>query len=140
VLVKVKPAIKQIKFNKCNIVADLMQQIYRRRWIDKNKEHFFTIGLKRNCTLIYVDLASVGTLHSSLIDARLIFKPAIIKSAASIILVHNHPSGNINPSESDKLLTRNMLRIGKLMDIPIMDHIIIGGDSYYSFANEEELY
>ena len=139
-LIQINPSIKTIKLNRCDIVVELMLRIYKRRWVDRNKEHFFTIGLRRNSTLIYIDLASIGTLHAALVDARLIFKPAIIKSASSIMLIHNHPSGNILPSDNDKLLTRQMLQAGKLMDIQIIDHIIIGEENFYSFANEGELY
>lgn len=141
--IPLNPEMKKIKFNRIDVVADLIQQIYSKKWVDKNKEHFFTIGLKRNNTLTYVDLASIGTLHSVSVDARLVFKPALIRSASALILLHNHPSESIIPSDSDILLTRNMVHIGRIMDIRILDHIIVGGKNHselFSFANEGELY
>lgn len=74
-----------------------------------------------------------GTVNKSLVHPREIFKEAIRSSASSIILLHNHPSGNLNPSPQDRELTKNLIAIGKTMSIPILDHIIISDNGYYSF-------
>lgn len=79
------------------------------------------------------ELVSKGILNSTLAHPREIFRTAIIENAASIILIHNHPSGNPKPSKDDKELTKLVEEAGKLLDIPLNDHIIIAGDNYYSF-------
>lgn len=79
------------------------------------------------------ELVSKGILNSTLAHPREIFRTAIIENAASIILIHNHPSGNPKPSKDDKELTKSVEEAGKLLDIPLNDHIIIAGDNYYSF-------
>jgi DNA repair protein RadC len=76
---------------------------------------------------------SEGILNSSLVHPREVFKSAILESAASIILLHNHPSGEAEPSQEDKNITRRLLEAGKLIDIPVLDHIIIGQRKYFSF-------
>ena len=76
---------------------------------------------------------SEGILNSSLVHAREVFQPAILESAASIILLHNHPSGQVKPSAEDKNITLRLAKVGKLMDIPVLDHIIIGQKQFFSF-------
>lgn len=83
--------------------------------------------------LIRDELVSKGILNSTLAHPREIFRTAIIENAASIILVHNHPSGNPKPSIDDLELTKSVDDAGRLIDIPLKDHIIIAGDNYYSF-------
>lgn len=79
------------------------------------------------------ELVSKGILNSTVAHPREIFRTAIIENAASIILIHNHPSGNPKPSNEDVELTKSVEDAGKLLDIPLKDHIIIAGDNYYSF-------
>ena len=109
----------------------------RRQPIDREKEYFLVIGLKTNNQIKYVDIVSVGTLNGTLACGREIFKGAILKSVAGIILCHNHPSGNKNPSESDIELTNKMAEVGEYLDIHVHDHVIVTTDcGYYSFADE----
>lgn len=75
----------------------------------------------------------MGTLNKSIVHPREIFKEAYALSASSIICMHNHPSGDITPSPEDIYLTKSLMEIGKLQQIPILDHIIFGNDTYYSF-------
>jgi DNA repair protein RadC len=77
---------------------------------------------------------SEGTLSSSLVHPREVFKEAIIESAASIMLVHNHPSGNPEPSREDILITEKLVAAGEIIGIKVLDHIIIAGDNYVSFV------
>jgi DNA repair protein RadC len=72
-------------------------------------------------------------------DGRIIFKEALLRNATAIILIHNHPSGNIQPSESDKILTKNLKEFGKCIDISVLDHIILADNFYFSFADERLL-
>lgn len=75
----------------------------------------------------------MGTLNKSLVHPREIFKEAYLLSASSIICMHNHPSGDITPSADDIFLTNSLIEIGKLQQIPVVDHIIFGKEEYYSF-------
>jgi DNA repair protein RadC len=79
-------------------------------------------------------VVSEGTLSASLVHPREVFKPAILESAASVILLHNHPSGDPTPSREDVHLTRQLVECGKLMDLPVRDHVILGRGRFVSLA------
>ena len=81
-------------------------------------------------------VVSEGTLSASLVHPREVFKPAILESAASIILLHNHPSGDPTPSQEDLRLTRQLVECSRLMDLRIHDHVVIGRGRYVSFAEK----
>lgn len=98
-------------------------------------EEMFAIHLSRSNEIIGVHHVSSGGLHGTMCDPKKIFAMALTTLAASIILVHNHPSGNCKPSDSDIQLTRKISDAGKLLTLPVLDHIIITDDSYYSFAD-----
>jgi len=102
----------------------------------KKREHFMVILLDTRSRLIKVSQISVGSLDSSIVHPREVFKEAISASAASVILVHNHPSGDNNPSEDDIKLTKRLADTGELMGIEVMDHIIITDNSYISLKRE----
>lgn len=104
---------------------------------DELKEKFLLINLNSANKIINYDIISIGNLNSSVVHPREVFKSAIENSAASIILMHNHPSGNCTPSEEDKKLTKKLVESGKLLDIPVFDHIIIAGNSYTSFVEKK---
>ncbi len=97
------------------------------------KELFMILILNSANTLLRDVRISEGTLNSSLVHPREVFKEAILESAASIILLHNHPSGEVEPSREDKTITRRLREAGVLLDIPVLDHIIIGYRKYFSF-------
>ena len=103
---------------------------------DLPHEEFWILLLNRNNLVIDKVMVSQGGLSGTVIDVRLILKKAIDKLACSIILCHNHPSGNLVPSEADKEITRKIKEAGKHMDIPVLDHVIIGNGSYFSFADD----
>jgi len=90
---------------------------------------------RRNRVLGFVNL-SQGGISGTIADAKIIFAIALKACASGIILSHNHPSGEPNPSEADILLTKKLFQAGELLDIPILDHIIICNDSFYSFKEE----
>jgi DNA repair protein RadC len=106
---------------------------------DSNYESFYILLLRTNNTIIRDYLISEGGLAGTVVDAKKIFKAAIENNTSSIILCHNHPSGNIEPSKSDEDLTKKLVQAGKNLDIPVVDHIIIGDDKYFSFADESLL-
>ena len=97
------------------------------------KELFLILVLNSANKLIRQVKISEGILNSSLVHPREVFRPAILESAASIILVHNHPSGEVSPSAEDKNITRRLVDAGKLMNIPVLDHVIIGHKQFFSF-------
>lgn len=103
---------------------------------DLPHEEFWVLLLNRNNLLIDKMLVSQGGLSGTIIDVRIILKMALDKLACSIILCHNHPSGNLVPSEADKEITKKIKEAGKHMDIPVLDHLIIANDAYFSFADE----
>jgi len=99
------------------------------------KEQFRGLYLNARNKLIYDEVISIGTLTANLIHPREVFQPAIEFSAAAIILAHNHPSGDPEPSEDDLRMTKELIEAGKIMDINILDHIIIGKDKYVSLKD-----
>lgn len=98
----------------------------------KQKEYFLAILLDTRNQLIRTAEISVGSLDSSIVHPREVFKEAIAASAASVIFVHNHPSGDIEASEDDIALTKRLAQAGEIVGIDVLDHIIIGGKSFTS--------
>ena len=96
-------------------------------------EHFMVLYLDRKGGLIVQENVSVGGLHSSIVHPREVFKTAVKRSAASIILAHNHPSGDPAPSQEDIDVTKRLVSAGEIMGIPIIDHIVVGDGIYRSF-------
>lgn len=117
---------------KCNS-ANKIFNYFRSELSDVQQECFYCLYLDQHKRLIDKKLLFKGTLNKSYIHPREIFKEAYLASAASIICVHNHPSGNVIPSRDDIIVTENLVKIGILQGIPIVDHIIIGENNYYSF-------
>ena len=105
----------------------------------KKQEYFYCLYLDSKKELIERKLLFMGTINKSIVHPREIFKEAYLLSASSIICMHNHPSGNPNPSTDDIVLTSSLLEIGKIQKIPIVDHIIFGSNSYYSFYENNNL-
>lgn len=103
---------------------------------DKKKEYFYALLLNTKNKIISKEEISVGTLNSSLIHPREVFNPAIKNSANSIVLVHNHPSGDCDPSEEDKNVTRMLKDSGDLLGIDVLDHVIIGKNKYSSLRKK----
>lgn len=97
-----------------------------------NQESFYAVFLTTSNQIITIKEITRGTLNSSLVHPREVFRPAIAESAASVIAIHNHPSGNIQPSPDDLQITEQLVKAGKIIGIPVLDHLIIGGDHYTS--------
>ena len=103
---------------------------------DKAKEHFKLILLNPRNKIIRISTISIGTLNASLVHPREVFKDAIVHSAASVVLAHNHPSGDPDPSEDDLKITRKLVESGKILGIEVMDHIIIAKNGFFSFKEK----
>lgn len=94
-----------------------------------DREVFAIINLKTNGQIINMNVCSVGTLSASLISPREVFKSSILSNAAAFIAIHNHPSGNITPSAEDKEVTERLMACGEFLDIKMLDHIIVAGET-----------
>ncbi len=99
---------------------------------DSKKEHFIAIYLNSRKQVIHQETISVGSLNESLVHPREAFQPAIQISASAVLFVHNHPSGDVNPSHEDTLVTKRLCHAGKLLGIEVVDHIIIAKENYSS--------
>lgn len=105
----------------------------------KQQEYFYCIYLDTRKRIIKDKLLFIGTLNQSLVHPREIYKEAYKFSASSIVCIHNHPSGNVIPSTEDIKVTKELVRVGKILGIPVVDHIIIGKDNYYSFFENNDI-
>ncbi len=112
---------------------------FHERMKDLKKETFVCLLLDTKHNVIREEKIAVGSLNESLVHPREVFQPAIAESAASVLFVHNHPSGDPTPSPQDRQLTRRLCEAGDLVGIQVLDHIIIGRDAYYSFAEQGEI-
>lgn len=101
---------------------------------DRKYESFWVLALDSKNAVLHEEELTVGTLNASLVHPREVFKVAIDRLAAAVIVVHNHPSGNREPSAEDLNVTRQLVDAGKVVGIPLHDHLIIAGDGYTSFA------
>ncbi len=106
---------------------------------DNYYEAFFVVLLDRANKVIRKLNISRGGVSGTVVDPKKIFKLALDHNASSLILAHNHPSNNLKPSDNDIRLTKKLLEAGKALEIPVLDHIIVGNDNYYSFADENIL-
>ena len=106
-----------------------------------DREVFCILNLKTDGSVINMNIVSQGTLNSSLISPREVFKSSILSNAAGIIMLHNHPSGNVQPSPEDYDATKRMVECGKMLDIAVVDHIVVGAETglAYSFKAHDEL-
>jgi len=106
------------------------------RGADDGREHFWAVLLNAQLGYLMHAEVSVGTLNASLVHPREVFGPALREGAASLVLMHNHPSGDPTPSREDVRLTRQLVDAGKLLDLPIHDHVIVGDGTgvWVSFA------
>lgn len=104
-------------------------------FIDKKQEYFYCLYLNNKNELIERKLLFMGTVNRSVVHPREVFKYAYLTSASGIICMHNHPSGDINPSRDDIMFTKALVETGRVQGIPVLDHIIIGNDNYYSFSD-----
>jgi len=103
---------------------------------DLSREECWIMYMNRANRLISKERISIGGVSATVVDVKIVIKNALEKLASSIILIHNHPSGNSSPGENDKLQTKILKDAARLFDISLLDHIIIAGDGYYSFADD----
>ena len=114
---------------------DMMKPVF----MDLQHEEFWVLMLNRSNAVIKKEFVSRGGVAGTVVDPKIVFKSALENLASSIVLCHNHPSGNLKPSEADNKLTKKLKEAGTLLEIPVLDHIIITDTGYYSFADEGAL-
>ncbi len=103
------------------------------------QEEFKVLLLNRNHQVLGIYPLSKGGISGTVVDAKLVFSVALKCNASSIVMAHNHPSGNLKPSETDLRLTKKLKDAGKHLDIQVLDHIILSKDDYYSFADNAQM-
>jgi len=120
---------KKMKITSPNDVCNLFMDELRY----EKKEQFITVLLNTKSELISTEVISMGNLNSSIVHPREVYKYAIKKSAASVLFIHNHPSGDPKPSQNDKEITKRLTEVGDIIGINVLDHIIIGNNQHFSF-------
>ncbi|OCG57220.1 MULTISPECIES: JAB domain-containing protein [unclassified Gilliamella] len=117
-------------------VYSIMQRVLLREdKIDQEKEHLWMIGMNQAGYILYIELIALGSYKSVNIEPMNVFRIAVMKNASRVILVHNHPSGSLIPSEADKDITDRLIQVAHILNIELTDHLIITPKTYISFRN-----
>jgi len=127
---------KRVKIKSAQDVYDVMRYYFK----DQKQECFYCLYLNNKNEILERRLMFMGTVNKSIVHPREVFKYAYLSSASGIICLHNHPSGDVLPSREDIDLTKALIKIGKVQAIPILDHIIVGYDDYYSMLENLDLF
>lgn len=106
---------------------------------DTDREYFMVINLNNQNLPNSIEITSIGSLTETMVSPREVFKSAIVSNSAKIILCHTHPSGSTSPSDADIKITNALVQIGKFLDIPVIDHLIVGGESVYSLMENGDI-
>jgi DNA repair protein RadC len=115
-------------------VYSIMQEVLMRESkIDRNKEHLWVIALSRSNTILLIELVVLGTVRAITVEPMEVFSIVLQKRAVKMILVHNHPSGQLEPSTADIQMTDKMQAIASFLDVPMIDHLIISEKGFFSF-------
>lgn len=127
---------KKVKITDPKDIYPIMKQILlRENRIGRAQEHFWIVGLNQSNKILYIELVALGSSNMAAIKPREAFRLAIHKLAVRVIIVHNHPSGEVLPSEIDKDLTDHFIQAGRFLKVEVLDHIIISEKNYYSFLD-----
>lgn len=127
---------QKIKILNSTDLYKIMQQILlRQNKIRRSQEYFWAVGLNNNNTVLFVELISIGASNRVYVSPPDVFRMGIYKLAVKMILVHNHPSGSIKVSDTDKNFTDKILKAGKIIEIDIVDHLVITEKEFFSFAD-----
>lgn len=132
-LVKEKTANYEINGNASMTSPEAIAEVLQSFFETADREEFIVVCLNSKNKIICINTVSIGSLNSSVVHPREVFKSAILSNASAIIVSHNHPSGDETPSNEDRSITGTLVSAGKILGIPVLDHIIIGA-KYYSFA------
>ena len=119
--------------------SELVYKFYKNKLGSRKQEYFYCIYLDTSKRVINDKLLFIGTTNYSLVHPREVFKEAYLSGATAIICIHNHPSGNVLPSDQDIGITKNLISAGSLLGIKVVDHVIIGKNNYYSFLENGDI-
>jgi len=127
---------QKVKLANSSQVFDIMKEVLKREtYLDLTKEHFWIVCLANNNMLLLIELVSFGSSKATVVEPTEVFSFALQKKASKLIMVHNHPSGELTPSFKDKELTERMAAIGDFVKVPVVDHLIIAEKKYFSFTD-----
>ncbi len=127
---------EQIKIGCSDDIYGIMQRILlRENKIDRNREHLWTISLDNANKILNIELVSIGSINKTIVEPMEVFSIPLQKRAVKVIVVHNHPSGELRPSAADKDITDRLIQCGLILNLPVLDHLIITENTYYSFAD-----
>ncbi|TDG94538.1 JAB domain-containing protein [Cardinium endosymbiont of Culicoides punctatus] len=134
---EIKVKLEDLSIHHSEDIYKVMQLFLKReKKLNKDREHFWVIALNRSNYVINIELLSIGnTVHTTPIKPMEVLSIPLQKRALGVILIHNHPSGDLSPSEQDKDVTDLLIQACKLMRTPVLDHVIITEHSYYSFKD-----
>jgi DNA repair protein RadC len=118
---------------------DDVLRVVRRHFRDRRRETFLVLLLNARHEVLACEVVSVGSLNASIVHPREVFRPAIVHSAASVVLAHNHPSGDPEPSEEDLTITKRLVQVGELVGITVLDHVIVADRGVVSFRSRQLL-
>jgi DNA repair protein RadC len=127
--------VKRPQFKKSKDIYEFVGPYFE----DLTIEKFYILALNRSNHLISIQCISEGGTSGTVVDGKIVFKLALEARANCLVLIHNHPSGSLSPSESDKQLTKQLVGFGRMIDLPILDHLIYTENGYYSFADNGDL-
>jgi DNA repair protein RadC len=126
--------------NSADVYSVMQQILLRESKIERDYEHLYVVGLAANNRIIYIELVSLGAINHTVVEPMQVFRVGILKGAVQLILVHNHPSAELDPpgsdlqpSEPDNDMTDRMIQVGKIVNIRVIDHLVISTKSYYSY-------
>ena len=128
------PPSQRQKINSSRQAFELLRDLWNEQ-VDLY-ESFYILMLNRANKVLGYRCISTGGVSGTVVDPKSIFQTALLTNASSLILAHNHPSGNLNPSEADIKITRKLKSAGELLEINVLDHLIIADEGFYSFADE----
>ena len=129
-------SIKEAKANMSLSNKEKIHEVFKKFFINESQEKFLAIFLDNKKCLINYKILFIGTNNASIAHPREVFMEAIKANASAVVVMHNHPSGNVLPSEEDKNITEKLIQSGHMLGIPLLDHIITNGEEYYSFYDE----
>jgi DNA repair protein RadC len=135
-LIKIKEQDKKLVL-KPEDVADIFRGVLRCECkIDQDKEHLWVLAMDTRNIVKYMELVGLGTLNTTLVHPREVFRRAITEAVAQLVICHNHPSGDIQPSTDDICVSQRLVEAGKLMGIEVVDFVIISQEGYFSFKEK----
>ena len=129
--------IKKIKIHNAQDIYEIMQMIFKReKQLNPDKEHFWVMALDNASKIINLELVALGSVKRVVVKPMEVLSIPLQKRASGLFLIHNHPSGSLAPSEEDKDVTDRLIQACRIMETPVLDHIIITEHSYYSFKHD----